>query len=245
MQPPYLCSCQTSKKEKRRDDENNQQEDLPLIEIARRILDASGLKGVVMNSRIFACLRMQMNKVLKSASKAMRAGGKSFKKLEECWKSGQKTYSFKVYFMEVDMISVTEENKILLEQKRKAEEELIKTRDKYRKLAVKEKSWKQKMRRVIKKLKEQNQKKRVRGKTLNKSFSDYSDRQKIRIKKTIKEECQTTLTFLGLYNLVPAKVEIYNEEQNKMEVIPLLDDDEFLKNIDSLDKDSDASLTDQ
>ena len=101
------------------------------------------------------------------------------------------------------------------------------------------------MRRVIKKLKEQNQKKRVRGKTLNKSFSDYSDRQKIRIKNTIKEECLTTLTFLGLYNLVPAKVEIYNEEQNKMEVIPLLDDDEFLKNIDSLDKDSDASLTDQ
>ena len=161
----------------------------------------------------------------------MRAGGKSFKKLEECWKSGQKTYSFKVYFKEVDIISVTEKNKILLEQKRKAEEELIKTRYKYRKLAVKEKSWKQKMRRVIKKLKEQNQKKRVRGKTLNKSFSDYSDRQKIRIKNTIKEECQTTLTFLGLYNLVPAKVEIYNEEQNKMEVIPLLDDDEFLKTL--------------
>ena len=44
---------------------------------------------------------------------------------------------------------------------------------------------------------------------------------------------------------MPAKVEIYDEEQNKMEVIPLLDDDEFLTNIGSLDKDSDASLTDQ
>ena len=140
----HLIYVLAKPRKKRRDDENNQQEDLPLIEIARRILDASGLKGVVMNSQIFACLRMQMNKVLKSASKAMRAGGKSFKKLEECWKSGQKTYSFKVYFKEVDIISVTEENKILLEQKQKAEEELIKTRYKYRNLAVKEKSWKQK-----------------------------------------------------------------------------------------------------
>ena len=198
----------------------------------------SGLKGVFLNERVFSNIRNQINRVLLAALKATKAGGKSFKRLKDKWMSGEKSYSFKVFFNEVDVLQLREENKMLLNHKREAEADLLRERTKRQKLELSQKSWKTKFRNAIKKLKALKNKKKVRGNEINKSFSDYSVRQKQRIKMMIKNECPTTLNILGLYDLVPTKVEVFNMNENKYEVISLLDDDEFVKNADIIEDDN-------
>ena len=84
----------------------------------------------------------------------------------------------------------------------------------------------------------------MRGKEINKSFSYYSVKQKQRIKTIIKNECAATLNILRLYDLVPTKVEMFNMNENKYEVISLLDDD-FVKNADIIEDDNlNSALTD-
>ena len=61
----------------------------------------------------------------------------------------------------------------------------------------------------------------------------------------IKNEFATALNILGLYDLVPTKVEVFNMNENKYEVISLLDDDEFVKNADIIEDDNlNHTLTD-
>ena len=43
----------------------------------------------------------------------------------------------------------------------------------------------------------------------------------------MKEECQATLSFLGLYNFIATKVEVFNSDTNKYETFNLIDDDEI------------------
>ena len=82
---------------------------------------------------------------------------------------------------------------MLLNQKREAEADLLRERTKRQKLELSQKSWKTKFRNAIKKLKALKNKKKVRGKEINKSFSDYSVKQKQRIKMMMS--VQQHLTF--------------------------------------------------
>ena len=43
----------------------------------------------------------------------------------------------------------------------------------------------------------------------------------------VKEECHATLSFLGLYDYVATKIEVYNEDTGKLETFRLLDEDEL------------------
>ena len=43
-----------------------------------------------------------------------------------------------------------------------------------------------------------------------KSFGEYSKHHQSRIKKQLKEDCQATLTFFGLYNFMATKVQVFN-----------------------------------
>lgn len=43
-----------------------------------------------------------------------------------------------------------------------------------------------------------------------------------RLKNQLKEECQTTLSFLGLYNFIPTKIEVLNTDTNQYETFNLV-----------------------
>ena len=60
-----------------------------------------------------------------------------------------------------------------------------------------------------------------------KKFNDYSKHHQKRIKNQLKEECQTTLSFLGLYNFVATKIEVLNTETNQYETFNLVGEGEL------------------
>ena len=85
---------------------------------------------------------------------------------------------------------------------------------------------------------------KVRGGRSTTSYSDYSKKQCHRIRKSIRDECETALGFLGLYDLIPTKVEFYNFEEGKHEVVSLMDDQEFIENSFVLEHSENTTLTD-
>ena len=58
-----------------------------------------------------------------------------------------------------------------------------------------------------------------------KIFSSYSACHQA----NFKEECQSALSFLGLYDLLPTKVEYFNFEQQRYVTISLIDDNEYVR----------------
>ena len=106
------------------------------------------------------------------------------------------------------------------------------------------KTWKQKFKNAIKKIRKTQQRKCSRGKEHNKSYSEYSEKQRRRIRKSIWDECETALGFLGLYDLTLTKVEFYNFEEGKHEVVSLMDDQEFMENSLVLEHSENTTLTD-
>jgi len=66
--------------------------------------------------------------------------------------------------------------------------------------------------------------KKLRSKRL---FGDYSERSKYRIKQELKTECQSALSFIGLHDLIPTKVEYFDPFSQSHDCLCLLDDDEM------------------
>ena len=66
----------------------------------------------------------------------------------------------------------------------------------------------------------------------------------MRVKKRWKEQCHTTLSFLGLYNYVATKVEVFNEDTSKLESFSLLEGGEPLFIDDSEKEITDKELDD-
>ena len=92
-------------------------------EIIDKILKESGIKGVVVNSRIINALRKTIW-LLKSKFDSMKKkGGASVRRLLDQWKST--TYAFTVYYQELDKASLLQENKEVRGQKRVLEESVV------------------------------------------------------------------------------------------------------------------------
>ena len=86
--------------------------------------------------------------------------------------------------------------------------------------------------------------KRSRGQAKKKSFRQYTRQHQARVKKQLKEQCHTTLPFLGLYNYVATKAEVFNEDTGKLETFSLLEEGE-LPFIDNTEKEmTDKKLDD-
>ena len=60
-----------------------------------------------------------------------------------------------------------------------------------------------------------------------KSFDEYSMQHQSRIKKQLKEDCQGTLTFLGLYNFMATKVEVFNTDTEQYDTFNLIDEEQL------------------
>ena len=55
-------------------------------------------------------------------------------------------------------------------------------------------------------------KKNLRGPQKNKSFSEYAQRHQSRIKTQLKDRCYSTPPFMGEYDFIATKVDIFNAE---------------------------------
>ena len=70
-------------------------------------------------------------------------------------------------------------------------------------------------------------KKNSRGTQKNKSFGEYSQRHQARIRTQLKEQCYSMLAFMGDYDFIATKVEIFNSETQEYETLQLIDEKEL------------------
>lgn len=87
--------------------------------------------------------------------------------------------------------------------------------------------YKRRFKRLAKKVAAMNSGKKTRGPAKKKSFGQYAPQHQTRVKRQLKEECHATLSFLGLYDYVASKIEVYDEDTGKLETFRLLEEDEL------------------
>ena len=144
-------------------------------------------------------------------------------------------YRFKGCYNEVDVHQLKDENSQLRGEKIKLEESLAqekakrlrvdkKAREALEKAEKKGAFYNKKIIQLAKKVITNGKKGRGPAK---KKFNDYSKHHQKRIKNQLKEECQTTLSFLGLYNFVATKIEVLNTETNQYETFNLFGEGEL------------------
>lgn len=104
--------------------------------IVEKVLDESGLEGITVNNRIVNAMKTQIyNLQAKARAARLKGGGRLVKKILDSWKS--KTYQFKIFYNELDVGKLKEENSELRRKKRKLEETLV--QEKVKKLHVEDK----------------------------------------------------------------------------------------------------------
>ena len=198
------------------------------------MFEQSGIRGVIINSRISEVFRKKIFSLQKAVKKASNRGGRQLNALLSNLEAGPR-YRFKVYYKEVDVHQLKDENSQFRGEKRKLEESLV--QEKAKRLRVDEKArealekaekkgafYKKKFIQLAKKVIKNGKKGRGPAK---KKFNDYSKHHQKRIKNQLKDECQTTLSFLGLYNFVATKIEVLNTETNQYETFNLVGEGEL------------------
>ena len=201
----------TLAKENKRDDGESVESWLALV--IDNILLKSGIHGVMVGSRIVNVFKKKIYTLFLAFNRAMRAGGKSLTKLVNVWDVGPK-YQFTIYYNELNVVNVAQENRQLKGEKRKLENDLQEESNKRmhteeelnatRALLVSnQKKYKQKFKQLVNKVARLSTNKKCRGPDKKKSFSEYSSKQQSRIRNQLKEQCQTTLSFFGQYELIP------------------------------------------
>ena len=86
--------------------------------------------------------------------------------------------------------------------------------------------YKQKFKRLAKKA-ARMQKKGQRGSNKSKRFTDYTKQHQARLRRGFKEDCHSALSFLGLYNFIATKVEVFNNDTQQYETISLVEEGEL------------------
>ena len=206
-----------------------------LAQIIEKILKESGIQGVLVNSRILHAFRKKIY-ILKSkiSSARKKGGGSSVRRLLDQWKSSK--HAFTVYYSEIDRATLFEESKELRGQKRILEDNVVdevakrlKVEEKLQQaLSKSEKSsayYKKKFKDLVRKVAKMD-KKNSRG-PQKKSFGEYTKRHQSKIKAQLKDKCNSTLSFVGQYDFIATKVEVYNTETQEYETIQLIDDNEL------------------
>jgi len=203
--------------------------------IIQKILSESGIRGVKINNRIINVFKKKIQ-LLTAAFRNTR-GGKCIQKLIDSWR--QKSYHFKVFYHELDTTAVLKENQDLRGNKRKVEESLVEEQVKRMKLEEKietviresDKSrnyYKARFKSLARKVARLNNKgKRNRGPNKKMKFTDYTKQHRARVKNNMKQDCQATLSFLGLYNFIATKIELWNENNQQYETINLVEEEEL------------------
>ena len=154
------------------------------------------------------------------------------------WEFGSK-YKFTIYYNELDSVNVEHENRRLKGEKRMLEESLkeetckrMRTEDQLKKaentVKSNEEKYKKKFRQLVNKVAKLSSNKKSRGPEKEKKFNQYSKKQQARVRKQLKEQCQTSLSFLAHYKFVPSKIELYNQDTGVAESFTFTEHDELL-----------------
>ena len=85
--------------------ENEVQGDSVLSDTINYLLELSGIKEVVVNTRILHTFRKKLYCLQKAYVKASKAGGKCVKKLLQKWETGE-PYRFKVFYNDVSTVNL-------------------------------------------------------------------------------------------------------------------------------------------
>ena len=189
------------------------------------------------NKRILNVFKKKISILHTAFKRASKSGGKALKKLVNGWKLGP-NYKLKVLYNEVDVLKLKGDCDRLRGEKRALEEcvteqaakricleEKLKTA--LEKSQKKDEESKRRFERLAKKVADMCLEKRSRGQAKKKSFRQYTRQHQARVKKQLKEQCHTTLSFLGLYNYVATKVDVFKEDTGKLETFGLLEEGEL------------------
>ena len=199
---------------------NEVQGDSVLSDTISYLLELSGFKEVIINTRILHTFWKKLYCLQKACTKASKAGGKCVKQLLQRWEAGE-PYRFKIFCDEISTVKLGNKNVKLKNEKRKVEESLA--QETAKRLNVEEKLntalkkaetkgtfFQKRFKNLGKKVARDQMKKKGRGLAKGRRFSQYSKKQQERIKGHLKGQCTATLAFLGLHDFVATKVEVFN-----------------------------------
>ena len=110
-----------SKESEKADGENYQS---VLLAIINKVFNRSGIHGIIINSRILEVFRKKISCLEKAVKKASKCGGRQLNVLLTKLRTGP-CYQFKVYYNEVDVVQLKNENSKLRGEKRVLEESLV------------------------------------------------------------------------------------------------------------------------
>ena len=212
------------------------------IQVLQTVFEASGLKSILLSKRIISGFRTRLYRILKSVSSASQHGSTTLRALLLKWRSDPKTQcQIKIYYSEMEVISLKNENDALIERKRKLETELENETAKRRKTEKSlsdqkklSKKAKMQLKDIVRKLIRKN---KARGPSNEKDFTNYSKKQQKRIYKRFVEDGRNALSFFEGYGFLPTKIEAYNSSSGESEEISLRDTTES-KEVKVFDKDS-------
>jgi hypothetical protein len=207
-----------------------------LKDLAERVFQHYKVGNITVSERIIAAFKTKIWRMLKTEKKARKSfGGRGRKELIAKWSDGKlSSWKLKVYYEDVDSVRVQQENKCLKGEKRKLEKELENVTSKCRKVERKlEKAVgslgtsKKKFRKLTKKLIDmQRQHTNARGLDKNKSFEDYTKRHQRRLKEQLTADCETSLSYLGIYGFVATEVKVFNLSNEEYETFTLVNEHE-------------------
>ena len=172
-------------------------------------------------------------------SKAVRKGGQPLaSRLWKSWETGRyATWKFKIFYKELEVERLKEENGVLRGKKRKLEDEVETIAKENKKIQEKlddalatnkkaEGQMKKKFKLLTQKLIRQ-QRKSLGGSSKAKKFCDYSKRHQRRLRKQMVSDCEVSLGFLGLQDFIATKVEVFNQNTQQFDTINFLAENEL------------------
>lgn len=199
-----------------------------------KILLDSAIIGVKVGSRLLNIFKKRISLILSVYKKARKAGGTPTKRLLNTWKNTN--FKVNIYYTEIDVIDLSKKNEKLQREKRALEDQLeVESAKRIRlendmnileeTVKTKEIAYKGKFKQLVKKIARITANKKGRGPANKKEFKDYTKQHQTRVRKQLKEQCETGLSFLGLYEFVPSKVELYNKSTGEVECFSFIEDD--------------------
>ena len=210
-----------------------------LHSIMKELFEKYELHNVLINERITDAVFIKIRRVSGKISEALKRSGNYPNKLFSSWKNGKLSiWNLRFEPDELSTMALARENLQLLQGKiklvsdhndtiakvarmmvindkikeklEKEQQSHMKTKNRLQKIALK----------LMKHKKGQDPNSRGAG---SKGMMNFSRMHQYRLKKQIANDCQTALSFLGFHDITAQKVEIFNEETEKYEVIDLLE----------------------
>ena len=96
-----------------------------LAAVVNKILVESGIRGVLLGSRLLNVLKRKIITLHSAFKRASKSGGRSLNKLLNVWKVGPK-YHLTIYYNEIELVTLEKGNNELKGEKRALEQSLLK-----------------------------------------------------------------------------------------------------------------------